>query len=217
MFRRPYVFVSRKFRQLFKDYYKKKDIALLGDKNFVIVSNNCWGGSLYQWYNRPYNTPFVGLFICGDCFVKLLSNFEHYMSQDLQFIKETKYPLKNVTYPIGLLDDIEIHFQHYLSEDEAKIKWKRRTERMLEETNFDNYFFKISDKEQVTKNNIVEFHKLPFRNKISFSLNRCEEIPDAYHIKVEESHKNNKFCVPNGKKLFKITYLYLNLNSWLTR
>ena len=79
MFRGLSVFIRRKFRAIFKKTLSKKDIALVENKNFVIVSDNCWGGSLYQWYNRPYNSPFVGLFIHGDCYIKLLSNFDYLM------------------------------------------------------------------------------------------------------------------------------------------
>ena len=68
------VFIKRKIRYTFKSYYSKKDKEALKDINFVIISDNCWGGSVYQWLDRPYNSPFVGLGIYGDCYIKLLSN-----------------------------------------------------------------------------------------------------------------------------------------------
>mgnify|MGYP003885258989 CR=1 FL=1 len=98
MFRKLYVFVSRKFRSLFKDYFRNKDIEIVKDHEFVIISNNCWGGSAYQWYRRPYNTPFVGLFIYGSCYLKLLNNFEYYMAQKLSFTTKSKYPSTGKTY-----------------------------------------------------------------------------------------------------------------------
>jgi len=215
MFRKLYVFVSRKFRSLFKDYFRKKDIEIAKDHEFVIISNNCWGGSAYQWYRRPYNTPFVGLFIYGSCYLKLLNNFEYYMAQKLSFTTKSKYPSTGKTYPIGLLSDIEIHFEHFASEDEAREKWERRTARMLKVTNIDNYFFKICDRELTTKSNLVEFHELPFKNKISFSVNNYEELKARNHIVILESEKNKGEYVPNGKKLFELTYLYFDLNKWL--
>lgn len=214
MFRKINVFTKRKFRHLFEDYYSKKDIKLLKDRKFVIISNNCWGGSLYQWYNRPYNSPFVGLFLYGPCYLKLLSNFEYYMKQELNFTDTSKYPERPKTYPIGILGDVEVHFTHYKTEDEAKLKWQVRTARMLKEENLDNYFFKISDRERVSKELILDFHKLPYKNKISFGLNFYSELKDKNHIKVYETQKG-KNCVPNGKKMFKLTFLYFNLNKWL--
>ena len=141
MFRKAYVFFSRKFRQQFNGYFRGKDIEIINDKEFVIISNNCWGGSAYQWYKKPYNTPFVGLFIYGSCYMKLLKDFDYYMSQKLAFTSKSKYPSTGKTYPIGMLKDIEIHFEHFKSEDEAREKWERRAARMLQVTNVDNYFF----------------------------------------------------------------------------
>ncbi|WP_291969372.1 DUF1919 domain-containing protein [Lutibacter sp.] len=61
IFRKIVVFIRRKYRVLFKKYYRKKDIELLKDKNFVIVCDNCWAGSVYQWIKRPYNSPFISI------------------------------------------------------------------------------------------------------------------------------------------------------------
>ncbi|GAA4306389.1 DUF1919 domain-containing protein [Aestuariibaculum suncheonense] len=215
MIRESSVFIKRKFREKFKSVINKRDIALLKDKNFVIISNNCWGGTAYQWYERPYNSPFVGLFLYGPCYLKLLNNFEYYMTQELEFVSSSFYPDRELTYPLAKLDDVEIHFTHYETEEEAKEKWKRRTERMLQETNLDNYYFKICDRERTTKEHLLEFHQLPFKNKLSFSIKDHKELRGKRHIKVLESHKKNKKYVPNGKKMFKLTFLYFNLNNWL--
>ncbi|RPD98222.1 DUF1919 domain-containing protein [Aureibaculum marinum] len=208
------VFAKRKTRKIFESFYSKKDIDRLGDKNFVIISNNCWGGEVYKWYKRPYNSPFIGLFLYGPCYLKLLSNFHYYIRKELKFVESSKYPDRPITYPLALLGDIEIHFTHYDSIDEARTKWTRRTSRMLEEKNFDNYYFKICDRERVTKKHLLDFHELPHKNKVSFALNDIPELLGKNHIKVNESQKNRNH-VPNGKKMFKLTFLYFDLNSWL--
>ena len=53
------------------------------------------------------------------------------MAQELKFGAVSKYKDRAKTYPLGLLDDIEIHFTHYKSEEEAHEKWERRTASML--------------------------------------------------------------------------------------
>ncbi|TXG39203.1 DUF1919 domain-containing protein [Seonamhaeicola maritimus] len=214
MVRKTKVFVKRKVRKTFENVYSKKDIECLGEKPFVVISNNCWGGALYRWYKRPYNSPFVGLFLYGPCYMKMLSNFEHYIKQELIFIDNSKYPDREKTYPLALLDDVEVHFTHYDSELEAKTKWERRVSRMLEENNFDNYFFKICDRERVTKEHILAFHKLPLKNRISFAKYDDSELVNENHIKVKERQKKKKH-VPNGKKMFQLTFLYFDLNEWL--
>lgn len=45
----------------------------------------------------------------------------------MEFIQESIYPkTKKHWYPIGKLDDIEVHFSHYDSQEEAMEKWTRR-------------------------------------------------------------------------------------------
>lgn len=215
MFRKIKVFIKRKFRYVFKDIISKKDIVLVKDKNFVIVCDNCWGSSVYQWYKRPYNTPFVGTGIYADCYLRLLSNFDYYLQQNLKFVNKSKYPDRELNYPLGLLDDIEIHFRHYKSEDEARTKWERRTKRMLEETDKNNYFFKICTAWSANENHIKKFHELPLRNKISFSIDSIKSLKPNQHIQVVERHEVDKTKVPNGVKLFKLTFLYFDLNKWL--
>lgn len=215
MYRKLSVFIRRKLRDKFKNIFSKKDIELLKDQNFVIICDNCWGGSLYQWYKRPYNSPFVGIRIYADCYLKLLANFDFYIKQSLTFINKSKYPERKITYPLALLDDIEVHFTHYKDEEEARTKWERRTERMLEETNRDNYFYKICTAVSANDDDIKKFHELPFKNKISFSLNEINTIKTNYHIKVLERHKKDKTKPPNGKKLFKLTFLYFDVSKWL--
>ena len=120
-------------------------------------------------------------------------------------------------YPVGKLDDVEIHFLHYKDEEEAVSKWERRKKRMLTETNKDYYFFKICDLDGGTEETITKFHELPFKNKLSFSIHSFSLSENKNHIKVKESYKNNGLTVPNGVKLFKLTFLYFDITKWLTK
>jgi len=213
--RKVSVFIKRKIRYTFKSYYSKKDKEALKDTNFVLVSDNCWGGAIYQWLDRPYNSPFVGVGIYGDCYIKLLSNFDFYMGQKLHFVNKSKYPERELNYPLAKLGDIEIHFRHYKNEEEAKIKWERRTKRMLEETNRDNYYFKICNAWSANETNFKKFHQLPLKNKVSFHIAEKSTIETAAHIRIFERNKNKKNEIPNGVKLFKLTFIYVDLMCWL--
>ncbi len=215
IFRKIYVFLRRKYRVLFKKKFIKKDIELLKDKNFVIVSDNCWAGSVYQWLERPYNSPFISAGFYGDCYIKLLSNFDYYMGLPLNFVKESKYKYRKINYPLGKLDDVEIHFTHNKTVEEAKSKWERRTARMLKEKNKNNYIFKMCDAWYATEQNFKDFNDLPLKNKISFSIHEFEELNLNNHYYILEKDKKDKDRVPNGVKLFKITFIYLNLYNWM--
>ena len=208
-------FVQRKVRDRYKQHFSKKDIKDLADKPFVIISNNCWGGEVYQWYQRPYNSPFIGLFIYGPCYHKLLNNFDHYMDQPLEFIEKSKYPEphRDWEYPIARLDDIEIHFSHYKSKEEALEKWERRKRRMKEVTDKDDYYFKICDRDGNDKF-MKSFHELPYRNKISYALPENVKLERDNHLILKHRDKKQP-TVPNGKKQFKLTFLYFDLHQWL--
>lgn len=209
------VFLKRKVRQLFKGYFAKRDQTSLLKKDFVIVSRNCWGSQIYQELNIPYNTPFVGLFFYGPCYMKLLKNFDRYMAMEPIFVAVSKYKDAKNDYPIGVLDDIEIHFQHYQSEQEAADKWHRRKSRMITHGNKDNYFFMICDRRGVTPNDLVDFHGLPFKNKLSFSINPLVGEKRAEHIILRQQSNDKRTFVVNGKKLYKQTFLYFDVIQWL--
>lgn len=218
IFRKLVVFIRRKYRVFNKKKYSKRDIELLKNKKFVIVCDNCWAGSVYQWLQRPYNSPFISIGFYGDCYIKLLSNFDHYMSLPLNFVTESKYKNRNITYPLALLGDIELHFTHYKTEKEAQTKWTRRTARMLAETtNKDDYIFMMSDAWYAKEHNFADFGKLPYKNKISFSNHKFEHLNLKNHYEVLEIDKNFKDRVPNGVKLFKIMFMYVDFYKWMAK
>lgn len=213
--RKSLVFGRRKVRVLFKNYYSKKDIELLKEKNLVIVCDNCWAGSVYQWLERPYNSPFISIGFYGNCYIKLLSNFDYYLNLPLNFVDKSIYKHREINYPLAKLGDIELHFTHYKTAEEATIKWERRTERMLKETNRDNYVFMLSDAWYASEKNFKDFNNLPFKNKISFSIHDYKHLNLNNHYQILEKNKKDKDRVPNGVKLFKIMFLYVDFYKWV--
>ncbi|WP_339651642.1 DUF1919 domain-containing protein [uncultured Maribacter sp.] len=208
------IFIKRKLRQAFSSYYSKRDITKLKNNNFVLISRNCWGGQAYQWLGLPYNSPFVGLFLYGPCYMKLLRNFDSYMQMELEFIEISKYADAYNNHPIALLGDVEIHFQHYESIKEAREKWSRRKQRMLEISK-DNYFFTVCDRREVSPLDIKEFHEMSFKNKLSFSFDKIEGLTNRQHIKFIRDPNKKNGSSPNGKKRFKLSFLYFDLVQWL--
>lgn len=152
----------------------------LKNKDFTIISNNCWGGFVYQKFNLEYRTPFIGLFLYAPDYIELLENFDELISKELEFIgaDKSKYKsdlIKNGTfnkYPIGILgDNVEIHFLHYHSIEEAITKWNKRLSRI----NRDNMLVKFSDRDLCTDDLIYRFDRLKFKNKICFASKEFEE------------------------------------------
>jgi uncharacterized protein (DUF1919 family) len=189
---------------------------LVEDSDFTIVSNNCWGAHFYQLLGIEYRTPFVGLFIPPKSYLELLRGFDHYIHAELAFRKESMFPAINEfrshrpsQYPIGLLDErIELHFQHYRSEGEARCKWTRRCKRITE--NPRRRFFKFDDREGATTNDIREFCTLPFRNKVCFTHSKY----DLPTIVVPGEPGTNHVC--DGLELSKISRRYFNGVRWVS-
>ncbi len=169
-----------KFFYEIKRFFVKKSIK---NKNFSIISNNCWAGRVYQYLDMPYLSPTAGLYFFAPDYIKFVSDLRRYLDTPLRFInpEESKYydeiKKRNQTdKPIGILDDVEIIFLHYKTKEEAEEKWNRRKERV----NFNNLIIKFSRMDLCTEKEIEQFDTLPFKNK--FVLNN--RLPLKYKSEV---------------------------------
>lgn len=161
-------------------FFVKRSIK---NKNFSVISNNCWAGRLYQYLDMPYLSPTAGLYFFAPDYIKFVSDLHRYLNTPLRFInpEESKYyeEIKKrgqTEKPIGILDDVEIVFLHYKTKEEAEEKWNRRKERV----NFDNIILKFSRMDLCTEKEIEQFDRLPFGNK--FVLNN--RLPLKYKSEV---------------------------------
>lgn len=151
-----------------------KRIAKHLDPDTSIISSNCFAGRVMQDLKMEYNTPTLGLWIMPDDFPKLCANLKHYMGMEpilLEHSKnelgETKHtnPSSHHDYPMGLLGDVEIHFLHYHTPEEAFSKWKRRAERI----NYDKLLLIGMEQNGCTEDDVRAFDALPFANKLFFT------------------------------------------------
>lgn len=158
-----------KLEEKYKCYQRRKNIKY---RDFSIISNNCWGGLIYQYFGLKYLSPTVGLFIMESDYVKMLSDLKTYMNEKLIFIdpKESKFydqitQDREINYPVAKLKDIDVFFMHYASKKEAYEKWERRKKRI----NYDRLLVKLSERTDSSPDIIKTFSQLPFKNKICFT------------------------------------------------
>ena len=179
--------------------------------DFTIISNDCWGAEVYRYLGLKYNTPFVGLFVMAPCYIKLLQHFEQNMQSDMSFVNESKYEQCNTFrikmnkhYPIGILnDDIEIHFLHYTSNDEALEHWTTRRRRI----NFNRLYIKFDcGKDLCNIEHIKAFENLPFEHKICLSPQQYSQFPSIIYIKKWEA---------DGAKMFVKTMKQFDVIGWI--
>ena len=75
--------ISKYWRKGFANMRKKK----LKGTDFTIISNNCWGGMVYESYNLPKESPTVGLFFFADDYIFFLKNLKECLNAPLKFIQ----------------------------------------------------------------------------------------------------------------------------------
>lgn len=198
--------IFRKYFQLTSNIRRKK----IKNKNFTIISNNCWGGFVYQSYGLKYRTPTIGLFFMADDYIKFVYNLDEYLAIDnivpisIDASRYSEY-LKEKSYHgvIGKLNDIEIMFMHYNSIEEAIKKWNERKKRI----NKNNILFKFCEQNQCKETHIKKFLDLPAKNKICFITNKHKQITDQnlYRLKTPEIDITNE---PLGNsRIANINYL----------
>ncbi len=118
---------------------QKKLIGLRAElqvPDVTLISQNCIAGVLYHDMGMQFLSPTVNTFIKEPDFVKFVLNLRHYLSYDLQMRWGEEYP-------IGRLDDIEIHFMHYGTCEDARESWERRKARI----NYDKIFVLSTDRD----------------------------------------------------------------------
>lgn len=163
----------------------------LKNKSFSILSNNCWGGAVYDHFHLPYQTPTVGLWIPADDYLRFLSNLTFYLEQDLMRInwqdchakelllerkRRGKYQFELDDLNIGRLYDVDIVFLHYHSFDDAKSKWNYRKCRI----NTENLLVKFNDQNNFSIEHYESFLALPYKNKLFFTARK--ELADKPNV-----------------------------------
>jgi uncharacterized protein (DUF1919 family) len=175
----------------------------LKNKNFSIIGNNCFTGGIYHKFGLQFNTPTIWTYIYPQDYLRFLENLNWYLKQPLHFKKDTDREISHRfceglhrTYPIGVLGDIEIHFMHYKSEEEAQEKWSRRLRRI----NLDNLFVVFSDGDEFKEEYLERFEKMPYKNKIFFSSKPRNQAQTTVFIRdyadapvVYDMTKNRKY------------------------
>lgn len=140
---------------------------------FTIISNNCWGGTIYESYGMRKDTPTVGMFIMPSDFVRFCADLDRYLAEPLEFISTDESKWKDVlgekdnwgTYLIGLVGDVELHMLHHHDEATARRKWESRVKRV----DHDRLIFKLNDQNGATEEDLLAFDVLPLEHKLVFA------------------------------------------------
>lgn len=189
-----------KIKKLINHFYRKRinqqNQQRLENHSMSVISSNCNGAFILHDLGEQFRSPFVNLYLTPNDFIQYLKHLDQYMHEELVFVKSDK------SYPVGMLKDITIHFMHYHTEEEAKSKWMERSQRI----NKENLFIMMTDRDGCTYQNLQEFDRLPFKNKVVFTQKPYSEFASAFYITGFEQEKQVgdlfEYVGLNGKKFY---------------
>lgn len=138
----------------------------LTNKNFSIICDTCIGGVLYHWLGQPFLSPTINLWMRDDEFYRFILGIKRYIDMDLKFV-DTECP-----FPVGVLDDIRLYFNHYSSNEDAEKSWNKRKARI----NWDNLFVICGDNDGVSDDDIRSLAALDCAGKIVFTPRKIEGL-----------------------------------------
>ena len=203
--------IKQKIRKLFSPIRK----IGLTNRDFTLISNNCWGGVVYQTYGIKYLSPTIGVWISPKHFNRFCSNLKYYLSlepiqitwtqSDNKELLESKKHLVLDELIIGKIDDVEIYFVHENDFAIAKEKWIKRSKRV----NFDNIIIKLNDQNGFELNDYEQFEKIPYKNKLFFTAKK--ELIGKDDVVYFSKFENKKYVVDDIK-----TYpRYINIKKYI--
>lgn len=171
-----------RLKEWLRTLYNLNNRKRLKNRNFSLIASNCVGGCILHDLNLPFNSPFVNLWLKPKDFLKFCERMDYYLIINLRFTK-----IEGINYPVGVLDDIKIFFQHYSSEQEAENAWNRRKQRI----NKSNVFVMFTDRDGCTYEDLLRFDMLDIKNKVVFTHINYPELSSAFYIPNFE----NEACV----------------------
>lgn len=157
----------------FDKYIKLKNSSL------TIFSPNCWAGICYHKLGLEFLTPTINMWENVDDFNKLMLNLDTYMTYPVEFFKEGYEPKLKRLYPIGLLNDIPLHFNHYEKFTEAVNCWEKR-KRRINKNNILIVSYAVPEK------TLYEFENIKYKNKLIFTALDVN-TPSSYHLSPDQS------------------------------
>ena len=209
---------SKIFKQILHFYRRKR----IKDRKFTIISNNCWGGFVYQKFGMRYESPTIGLIIPPKDYNKFIRHFNEYIVLPLvplaiNLSKNQKLfsTLENVHHKklvLGCVGDVEICFLHYSSFEEAKAKWERRAKRIQP-----TIIFKNNDHNWLTIEDLKEWNELiKNKNSVFLTCNKTMyDISKACHTYMFPGDSKNISAVDETTFFKQINYIKL-LNGFLS-
>lgn len=190
----------------------------LKNRDYTIISNNCYGGIVSRDFGLPYNSPTCGTYFFAKEYLKFISNLKAHIDGELVELKvedsaykEQLMPKHGTNIVLGKVLDAEIVFVHYKTFEEAKQKWDRRKKRV----NYDNLIVKFNDQNLFSEEDYYTFANLPYENKIFFTANKS--FKGKEYVTYFSCFEGQGYAVDDIKTSKKYFNIKKYLNSIITK
>lgn len=161
------------YRNLVISICRLKNRLRLQNRDITLIASDCNGAVILHELGLRFNSPFVNLWIGPSDFVKLCGNLDYYMNCDMGFVQES-----DIKYPVGVLDDVRVYFQHYKTDQEAKDNWEKRKKRM----NMDSVFILFTDRNGCSYDDLKQFDNLDWKNKVVLTHKKYDKIKSSVYV-----------------------------------
>lgn len=166
-------YVNRRFERQCRSQIKNKD--------FSIICSTCIGGVIYHRLGMEFLSPTINLWLDQKDFVKLIRNLPYYMEKELEFLNT------DCSFPVGLLGDIKIMFNHAENAETAKTEWDRRKKRI----HYDNLYIILYDRDGLSKEDIKRLSDIPCKRLVVLSDHKYSDIPYVKTIQRSKKPRPN--------------------------
>ena len=176
----------------------------LKNKDFTLLTPNCFGGIIYNCLGLKFTSPTINLrFDTVWEFYLFCSRLDEYLQKKL-----VEIPSNNV-YPMAMLGDLTLHLVHYKTFKDAEEKWESRKKRM----NFDNICIIsndwVNEDTYLDDEIIIKFSELNCRNVVILTQNK-KNIPNTYYLGRRKLRNLMKTNALTGLRGFELTFDYVN-------
>ena len=162
----------------FNKYFKLKS------KQLSIISNNCWGGIVYEKLGLECLSPFKNLFLEDEDYLKLLLDLELYIQSPLEFDHYEVDVHSKERYPVMKLRDICIHCNHDKDIAIVKKNWERRKAKI----NYDSLFIEMYTENERIAEKFCALEEYP--NRLCFTP---FEMNSLYSMRLKLEGKQKEF------------------------
>ena len=183
----------------------EKDLrSRLTAQNFSIICSNCIGGTIYNRLGLQFLSPTINMYFTQKDFIKFAVNLKHYIDLELQFIESDK------PFPVEVLDDVTLYFNHSKSAKEAAEDWNRRKARI----HYDNIYIIFYYRNYLSLEEIREIEKAD-RKKVIVLTGKPIDLEYAYYIEEEKGRPNSEFFLDKDKYGIRTFEKKWDFVSWL--